>query len=206
MKPSTLAALVSGDIVNALISETPGGIEAQEAQGQKNFVASETLPIECIFCTREQLEQMGILFGEEVDDLFVEVQLPEGWKKVPTSHSMWSKLLDGQGRERASIFYKAAFYDRSAHIGLVNRFSARVEPVDGWDDPDYYTKGRKGCVKDGETIMHVVGEIGPEPQGDREAFLAWLDEKDRLGTLAQEWLDEHYPNWRDPLAYWEGEE
>jgi len=61
---------------------------------------------------------MGIVFGEKVDDLFTSVTLPEGWHKEATEHAMWSKLIDDQGRERASIFYKAAFYDRSAFMSI----------------------------------------------------------------------------------------
>jgi hypothetical protein len=118
ISPAAMIAALTGDLENAMIAATPGGIEAQEARGQKDFVANNTLPIKCNFCTREQLEEMGIVFGEPVDDLFVEVQLPKGWKKVPTDHSMWSDLVDAEGHKRASIFYKAAFYDRDAFIGL----------------------------------------------------------------------------------------
>ena len=44
------------------------------------------------------------------------VKLPAGWKKQATDHSMWSKLLDESGAVVASIFYKAAFYDRIAEM------------------------------------------------------------------------------------------
>lgn len=112
-------AAMQGDWENAQTASTPDGIEAQEAQGQQDFVKSEVLPRRCNFCTRNQLEALGIVFGKEVDDLFIEAVLPAGWKKVPTEHSMWSELLDAQGKKRASIFYKAAFYDRDAFISLV---------------------------------------------------------------------------------------
>jgi hypothetical protein len=76
---------------------TPGGIEAQEARGQRQFVNSATLPRRCIGCTREQVERMGVVFGADVDALFVNVTLPDGWSKVPTTHSMWSELRDAGG-------------------------------------------------------------------------------------------------------------
>lgn len=89
-------------------------IYAQEAAGQKSFVGSTTLPTEVQ--RKELLEAAGVKFlgPVEGDNLFQYVELPEGWQKQPTDHSMWSKLVDEQGRERASIFYKAAFYDRRA--------------------------------------------------------------------------------------------
>lgn len=102
-------------IENFMAASTPGGIEKQEAQGQKDFVISTHLPIDC---PRQKLEKLGFEFGEKVDDIFVEVKMPKGWKKLATEHSMWSELIDDKGKVRASIFYKAAFYDRSAFLRL----------------------------------------------------------------------------------------
>jgi len=210
MKAATLEALLRGDIENAIIAETPGSIEAQETRGQRDFVASETLPIECNHCSREQLEQMGILFGDPIDDLFVAVQLPKGWKKVPTDHSMWSQLLDGKERERAVIFYKAAFYDRSAHISLTRRFYYSVEPICGYDNSDYRNHEWHCVVKDCEQIAWESEQrLEPEPQyqhSDEEGRLVkldWYDDKDALSKLGEAWLEEHYPDWRNPLAYWD---
>ena len=42
--PAAIIALAQGDIENALIAATPGGIEAQEARGQQEFAANSTLP------------------------------------------------------------------------------------------------------------------------------------------------------------------
>lgn len=69
---------------------------------------------------RETLETAGVKFGEVVegDSLFQYVELPVGWKKQGTDHDMWSSLHDENGKEVATIFYKAAFYDRRAHLGL----------------------------------------------------------------------------------------
>lgn len=203
VSPATLTALLNGDLENAIISATPGGIEHQEARGQVQFVADETLPIECHSCTREQLEQMGIVFGKPVDDLFIAVQLPGGWRKVPTSHSMWSKLVDEQGRERARIFYKAAFYDRSAHIGLSRRFSISVDPVLGYDDPNY-RDGEWVCnVTDcGKVVWASQEKLGPEP-GGKEAWQAWYAAQDNLHDLGKAWLQENYPDWESPLAHWD---
>lgn len=106
-----------GNFMAALV---PGGIEQQEKDGQRQFVNESTLPKEMLGCTRQDLEALGIVFGEDADDLFVNVTLPKGWSKRPTEHSMWSDLIDDQNRVRARLFYKAAFYDRSAHLSLVD--------------------------------------------------------------------------------------
>ena len=94
-----------------------GLIEESEKRGQQSFVNSDTLPTEG---DRKELEAAGVRFlgPVEGDPIFTYVELPEGWKKVATDHDMWSKLVDAEGVERASIFYKAAFYDRSAFLSV----------------------------------------------------------------------------------------
>lgn len=114
-------------LASAVVLGSSGAIEHQEAQGQKELVESEVLPTdrrpyrgyEKTDCDRV-MEGWGIVFGEVVpgDPIFQYVTLPAGWKKVPSTHSMWSTLVDDQGVERAKIFYKAAFYDRSAMLHL----------------------------------------------------------------------------------------
>lgn len=108
-------------LVEALFGGPDGVIEAQEARGQAKLVESELLPTEIIWSTEQDFLDLGFEFGEpqKDDPIFRPAKLPEGWKKVPTDHSMWSAILDEQGRERVQVFYKAAFYDRSAHMGLV---------------------------------------------------------------------------------------
>ena len=91
-------------------------IEASEAHGQAELVNSQQLPVENR--DRELMESWGIVFGDpcEGDPIFCQATLPAGWKKRPTDHSMWSELVDDTGTVRATIFYKAAFYDRSAFM------------------------------------------------------------------------------------------
>lgn len=116
INPAALGALARGDIENAITASTPGGIEAQEAAGQATLVAGPWFPKDMMGVTRQELEGLGFKFGSDVDDLFVSAQFPTGWKKVATDHSMWSDIVDDKGCVRGSIFYKAAFYDRKAHL------------------------------------------------------------------------------------------
>ena len=197
----TPAALLKGDIDNAIIASTPGGIEKQEAEGQKVFVNSTTLPRRFLYCTKEQLEKIGIKFLENADDLFVNVELPKGWEKRATNHSMWSELIDEKGRKRARIFYKAAFYDRDAHISINNRFSARRQPED-------FYKSRMSCqernagkwagiVYDCDEIIWQTKWENP-PKNDKDfAF------DERIHNEAKNWLNENYPKWQEPTEYWD---
>jgi hypothetical protein len=93
-----------------------------EAQGQRQLVESEVLPTEIQGdrdgAIKQALIELGFKFGEVVkgDPLFTHVELPVGWKKVGSDHNMWSYVNDEQGRQRISVFYKAAPYDRRARM------------------------------------------------------------------------------------------
>jgi hypothetical protein len=104
-----------------LVTALPGGIAKQEACGQRELVNSEQLPRDGLLGTnRASWEALGLKIDKTGHDpLFCRVELPAGWKKVATDHAMWSHLVDDHGRVRGKIFYKAAFYDRSAFLSLV---------------------------------------------------------------------------------------
>jgi hypothetical protein len=180
---AALNALNAGDIENFIAAATPGGIEAQEAQGQRQLVQSSTLPKDC---PRADLEAMGIVFGADADDLFVTVTLPAGWSKAATGHSMWSDLLDAKGRARAAIFYKAAFYDQRAFAQTI----CCVNVTRRWYDETEETDAAVISADDG-----VLFETGRVPRMDYKAT-------DAIEREAHAWADANYPNRRDPLAYW----
>lgn len=186
--PAALGALVDGDLENFVTASTPGGIEAQEAAGQADFVQSQTLPIDC---PQEQLETLGFMFEDAADDIFVNVKFPQGWHIEPTDHSMWSELVDPSGNVRAGIFYKAAFYDRHADMRL-NR-AIKI-------DQEYEIKNIiQYFVKKGEEILfatEIVRDI--EPYSDEY----WAEEK-RLEKIAKDWMEKNYPDHDNVLAYWD---
>lgn len=196
-KPAALAALAHGDMPNAMIASTPGGIEAQEADGQQAMVSSQQLPKDSLLEHREQLEKIGFVFGREIDDVFMEVTLPAGWTKKPTDHSMWSDLLDAQGRKRAGIFYKAAFYDRNGFINWANRYSVDV----------ILTDGRNLYDIDREEETNVIGIA---TDGGKEIFRTEVrrttrenyNVSDALQQQVRDWLNANCPNWSDPFLSW----
>lgn len=166
-------------------------ILGQEADGQRSFVTSETLPTEMSMDDRAALEAAGVVFGEVVpgDDLFQYVQLPAGWTKRSTSHSMHNDLLDDKGRKRAGIFYKAAFYDRRADLHCVRRFSLEL-------DYDELEKGFAVVyVKDGadiKLVKTVQFEKSDEDAARKQAF-----------DGAKDWLNSNFPDWENAAAYWD---
>jgi len=195
MSLAALAALAGGDLENFAVAATPGGIEAQEAAGQASLVASNSrLPKECKTPWPEIEKALGIKVLGDADDLFYSVKLPEGWKLQATGHSMWSKLLDTHGRVRAKIFYKAAFYDRSAHITFLSRYYHAHEPVGGYAQPEIRDKPYTAFVFDRVTNTKLWE--GAEFSGDDYAQL------DKQDAEARRWGLAHFPSMYNPLVYW----
>jgi hypothetical protein len=190
LTPAALVAAAHGDMHNALMAMTPGGIEAQEKAGQALLVASTNMPKE-MHPSREAFEKVGFKFGNEVDELFLTASLPSGWKRVATDHSMHSTIVDEQGFERVSIFYKAAFYDRRADASLVRRYQV------GTIYPDA-TRGSEGLAE-GEVILTIT-DGGKEIQ--RFPAVKRAKQFDGPRDEAAAWLKAKFPNADDPTAYW----
>lgn len=192
--PAALAALSQGDTLNALIAATPGGIERQEKAGQEALLASDRMPAE-MRPGREAFEKVGFRWGAIIDDLFVSATLPAGWVRRGSDHAMWSYIDDDKGRERVRIFYKAAFYDRSASASLSGRISTQMLYGDSAFDKD------TGLAKDEQAAIALFDgkEVYRTPavkSGDYRVSRP-LDEQ----VLA--WLAANYPDWTDPTAYWD---
>lgn len=170
-------------------------IEESEARGQEELVRSEVLPSKMSPTDRKALEAAGVVFGDPVngDDIFVHVKLPAGWEKRRTNHSMWSDLVDDKGRKRAAIFYKAAFYDRSAHLTTCNRHRIESDyPEDGSALERSFSRRFRVMVDD--TVLFDTGWHAPP------AHRTW---ETPARDIATAWLNEHRPGWDDPARYWD---
>lgn len=166
----------------------PGAIEAQEAQGQRQLVASSQLPAEANEREKDAsklYEAMGIKVAgrSRGDELFLDVELPAGWSIKPTDHSMWSEVFDDKGCKRIGVFYKAAFYDRSAHANIIRRYG-----VDYVQDPS----------NDGHSKRVVVDQSTGQVLFDTK-FAKWGGE---TSEECHAWLKANFPDYQNPLAYW----
>lgn len=184
-------------IAESLCVGTGQAIENQEREGQARLCQSSVLPTDYNHHNElpEILKAWGVKFLHVVvgDPVFQTVELPAGWSIKPTDHSMWTKLVDDRGRERASIFYKAAFYDRSAHmrlkhaVTLENEFEKNVE----WFEVKLHGK----TVFKGETF-----------EGYRSGALQSYDERKKPAReVAETYLKAHYPDHDSYTAYWDAE-
>lgn len=196
----TPAALQDDQLGNFMAASLSGGIERQEKEGQTRFVASDKLPIDGVDKNRQQLEALGFKFGSIVDKIFIECTLPQGWKKVASEHSMWSYLHDDKGRERAAIFFKAAFYDYNAHIRFTQAVQYKCMLTDGRGryDHNYGT-----AVSYVGVVTHQGKEVFCSSEIKVIDQLAGWDASDKLNEIARAWMIEHYPNHTDSFTYWD---
>lgn len=167
-----------------------GAIEDQEAQGQRDVCGQASqLPIKCSEQDEAALAKAGVVFGEhcEGDDQFRHATLPEGWMILPTDHSMWSRLVDATQATRGKIFYKAAFYDRRAMLHASCRYTRECRFSD--DGKTVKIRAVDGAASE------VLTETESHDRDDYEAYDADLKE-------VALWLEENFPNYEDPSAYW----
>jgi hypothetical protein len=187
--PAALAALAMGDIENAKVAVTPGGIEAQEAAGQAAMNATTWMPSR-MHPSREAFEAVGFKFGDAIDDIFLSATLPDGWTRKGTDHSMHSNIFDNQGRARVGVFYKASFYDRRAGARLKARFV--VDEVEHANTTGF----------DKDTASIVVKDAGVEIKNFGTAGSLDWDFCALMRGEAEDWLDTAHPDWRDPVKDW----
>lgn len=195
------AAAASGDLNNTIAASTAGGIERQEREGQEKLRTAEHLPRRVM---SDGGWDVGLRFGfkvdllHPVDKLFVPGTLPPGWKKIPTDHALHTRIVDETGRERATIFYKAAFYDRDAWISFRPRYRMEQEFLskapDAWRTGPFAAK-----VMDGDRILFRTAVV-EVPTSDRENHGCYAD---RVKDEAWNWLQRTFPFHGDILAYWD---
>lgn len=183
-------------LAEAIRVGTSQAIENQEAQGQRDLVASSKLPKKS-GQDRSVFEEMGIVFGDDVDDLFVSVTLPKGWTKEASDHSMHSSVYDDKGRERIGVFYKAAFYDRKASMHANTRYNYDTKyPTDSTLSGDDYVNACFDYPVDMTLGSAVFGERvqipGSPSFNGKESY-----------KQCQAWLEENYPDYKNPAKYWD---
>jgi len=181
----------------------PAEIERSESRGQRELVAAAVLPTDGMHRPEQRAiwEAIGIKLGSPVagDEMFTNVTLPAGWAKRATDHSMWSDLVDDKGRIRARIFYKAAFYDRSARITPVTRFTVGRD----FDRSDYNEVMQYRVLDSGSPVFASAEHPIHRVNGKQD----W-EATDRAEQQARDeckaWLDANgYPDFANPVAYWE---
>lgn len=107
-------------------------IEKVEENAQCGLVEDTMLPTVCGLCAgsfapphypckhlAEIFQHLGAVCLEPAEEPLVRVQLPEGWKLVPTDHPMHTNVVDADGVRRARVFLKNSLYETITGIWLI---------------------------------------------------------------------------------------
>lgn len=177
-------------LIDAMALGASGAIERQKRDGQAELVNSSELPTNIRDAGfRAAFEAAGGKFLEDrPTDLFQRVELPKGWKLQATGHSMWSELRDDKDRVRASIFYKAAFYDRDAFLNAAYRYRITRDYSEAIPPEVSVYRAMDGDKE----LRRFTGERASATNG-------W---KDSACDAAGAWMAENFPEWGDCGAYW----
>lgn len=168
-------------------------IEMQEAHGAASVRNSQQIPRDNP--GREVLASLGIEVGEDDpnDRLFVNATFPGGWHRVATGSAYWTHFVPPWSVGPVlKVFYKAAFYDRSAAMHIGDRYD-----ITGWSD-DNETKLNVMRVRDlgtGETLFTTpIVRKGTSNQ--------WRDEDDARAVCVK-WANDNLPEgWDKPATAW----
>jgi len=134
------------------------------------------------------LKTVGIkLLGVvESNLIFQRVLLPMGWQRIAHGHGSYSCIIDEKSRKRVEIVYLDTEHNQKVYMSLCRRFRRSF-------DYDRFCDTNVGVtnVTDNGKVIHTTDPT-VSANGSEGANAA-----------ASAWLDEHYPQWRDPSAYWD---
>lgn len=131
--------------------------------------------------------------GNSADEgVYCVAEMPDGWDLRPGERGSHAHhLLDAQGRMRGVLVHRmdyASRYRDHRSLNMLCRFA--VDPVAFHRSPGY----RQVAVKDagGEVIYAAGRYLKTDLAGQNTRIL-----------LAQAWLSERFPSWKDPMSHWE---
>jgi hypothetical protein len=154
---------------------------------------------------RARFEALGIVFGNDYDDLLVTVTLPEGWKLgyAGGGDSRHMGLIDDKGRMRAPQFVKGASYDRYASIYLKPRYHVSYTAYD-LKDAAGNRDSQMGIWDQGvePSVLLWSGPRDSELRAQHPDKPSW-DIHDMRDQVVQAKLLEMFPDATNPLAYWD---
>lgn len=163
--------------------------------------------------SKEAFEKLGFTFSKCDIPNLIEATIPEGWSVVRRNDGVISTVIiyDQKNRIRAHSYEVCSSYSEilSGHTGLFCRYSIKSIYLGGKN------KNRKYEIAVCENTPIVNGDT--DPLYDKKIFSAgrskdilvydcntkkYLTEH-RTVKKCVKFMEQNYPNWNDPLAYWD---
>lgn len=137
---------------------------------------------------KETFEGLGFKFKNIKDKNFCLATLPTGWKSVWDNILDCPCIVDEKECDRASYF----FSNGKSTLLMGIRFSIHTEPIGSGHYPSHIIVSVIDNSNNDKTLF-VVGQC------EREGSAEYIELIDK----AHVYLDEHYPDWKDPTKYWD---
>lgn len=152
--------------------------------------------------TKSIYEGMGIKIVNKYDDLFYNVILPDGWKFEELGYL--TCLYDNKNRMRGS-FSKAWLPNRSNTIEFTTRLRVFIDFANRDYRTNVITNFAEMIATPHALYIKACGEktIKLLEETPKSSSAEYFNMQRDLIAKGESYLDEHYPNWRDPLAYWD---
>ncbi len=162
---------------------------------------------EYLYSTNQKnLERLGFQFLEQIqvpNGTGTRVTIPMGWSKKRIS-DLQVDLYDRKEQHRVTIADDMNHPDNHHNGAIFLRH--RFYVTNSFAKPDFNTTGLYASVQmnTGDELVTVykteaVSPANIEPLGFKERT-EWYK---FFEGECEAWLDQHYPQWRDPAAYWD---
>lgn len=159
---------------------------------------------------KEVLEKFGVEFLDNPEDSqyegeFQSVRLPKGWKVFPSPYEQrpnlrekYLGLYDDRGRFRARINYFAKTHEKRAFMALQTRITVSRDVKLYLNNIVIYD-----IIVDQRPVCETVPVLlEPDRMGGEVEVIAIID---TIEEKIKKLLDENYPDWCNPAAYWDEE-
>lgn len=141
-----------------------------------------------MFPSKSSFEDLGFSFDSSSNGAYA-VNLPNGWSTLSSSHNS-SVILDDKNRKRGFSFFGFCSVAKKDRVELLTRYnvaSKRLAHNDRYSPLLVYI-----ADSDGKNI-HDIGLCGTDNSEDYF----------QLVHKAENYLDESFPDWRNPNKYWD---
>lgn len=157
-----------------------------------------------VLCTQEQLARVGFEFLGTVNlpnnKTGVQARLPHGWS-LRRINKYQVEVFDTNEQNRCSIIdqIKNPAHENNGALYLGPRFYV-------WNslgEPEFKQEGAFSRVRMSDhnqaVTLYETAHVDFAPLKSQERIAQSI----ALDKECEKWLDEHYPLWRDPTAYWD---
>lgn len=153
-------------------------------------------------------EDLGITFKEYQDELEITAILPEGWTREGTGY--WTTVYDEKKRARFTFFEKSAIYDRDAFTHKKRRYTCdrdfTGDHKDGYRVIKHFVVDADGTVLFKCRAVKIKDESGSKDEEVSDRFWhKYYGAIKRQEIKCEAYLNENYPDWKNPDAYWDKE-